>query len=109
MGQGPANWVEPVKFRVEAVAQRGACRSGIKPGDTWHFEWNTPEGFCPKTLLLVFPLMIACECAGDLRERGGKSHDEIEFDCPDGEIRFRLSATRVVPAIGSTDTQRAKA
>jgi uncharacterized repeat protein (TIGR04076 family) len=91
-----------VAYTIETVSCKGACRSGIQTGDAWLFEWNTPEGFCPKALVLVFPLMIACECGGDLRERGGSSRDTIEFDCPDGEVRFRLSARRQVPTIAST-------
>jgi len=97
---GPAKCEEPVEYTIEALSRKSACRSGIRPGDAWRFEWNTPAGFCPKALLLVFPLMIACECAGDLRERGGKSRDEIEFDCPDGVVRFRLSARRLLPETG---------
>ena len=100
---GPKDWVEPVAYTIEAVSCKSACRSGIEPGDAWHFEWNTPGGFCPKALVLVFPLMVACECAGDLRERGGKSRNEIEFDCPDGVVRFKFSARRLVPELNSPE------
>ena len=100
---GPKVWLEPVAYTIEAVSCKSACRSGIKAGDSWRFEWNTPGGFCPKALVLVFPFMIACECGGDLRERGGSSRDAIEFDCPDGVVKFKFSARRLVPTIASTE------
>jgi uncharacterized repeat protein (TIGR04076 family) len=99
----PKDWVEPVSYTIQAVACKGPCRSGINASDIWRFEWNTPGGYCPKAFVLVFPLMIACECGGDLRERGGISKDSIEFDCPDGVVRFRLSAHRRVPTIAASE------
>lgn len=101
----PEDWVEPVAYEIRALSLRKSCRSGIEPGDCWQFEWNTPAGFCPKTLMQVFPLMIACECSGDLRERGGTSQNTIEFTCPDGEVKFRLTATRGVPTIASRESE----
>lgn len=101
----PYGFVEPVAYELEVISPERPCRSGLRPGQKWLFEWNTPEGFCPKAFLLLFPLMIACETGGDLRERGGKSCDSIEFSCPDNEVRFRLRAQRQVPTIASIETR----
>ena len=42
----------------------------------------------------TFPLMEAVRSGGDLRNLGGCQSDAIEFDCPDGIVKFRLEAIK---------------
>ncbi len=90
---------EPVTYTLEVLARKDGCRSGLEVGDKWDFQWNTPAGLCPKSILVMFPLTTAIESGGDMRERGGESRNSIRFTCPDGVIEYRLTANRVVPTL----------
>jgi ribosomal protein S18 acetylase RimI-like enzyme len=45
-------------------------------------------------MLKLFPLMEAVRSGGDLRNLGGFDKNIIEFDCPEGAVRFRLEAIK---------------
>ncbi len=40
----------------------------------------------------LFPIMEAVRSGGDLRNLGGFERYTMEFDCPDGIVRFRIEA-----------------
>ena len=55
----------------------GYCRNGEEIGDRYQSTYGSPVnadgcGICPKTMLLLFPLMEAIRGGGDLRLLGGE-------------------------------------
>mgnify|MGYP000930995653 CR=1 FL=1 len=45
-------------------------------------------------MLKIFPLMEAARSGGDLRNLGGSDKHIMEFECPEGVVRFKLEAFR---------------
>ncbi|QDR79543.1 TIGR04076 family protein [Sporomusa termitida] len=70
------------------------CRNGHQPGDQYICGYACPGGFCSKSMLKSFPLMEAVRSGGNLRNLGGCQENIIEFDCPDGIVKFRLEAIK---------------
>lgn len=66
------------------------CRNGHEFGDEFICEYGCPNGFCSKSMLKLFPLMEAVRSGGDLSKLGGSDKYIMEFDCPDGVVRFKL-------------------
>ena len=73
------------------------CRNGEEICDTYRCTYGCPvnadgQGICPKAMLVLFPLMEAVRSGGDLENLGGDSRHSKEIVCPDGCVRFRLTA-----------------
>ena len=88
----PEDW----RFRIEVVRvgkedRAEECRVGLEPGDAFECTYGTPAAFCPTSFIKAFPSMEVVRCGGDLRHLGGCGASEIEFTCPDGVVRFRLT------------------
>jgi len=66
------------------------CRNGHEVGDEFICEYGCPDRFCSKSMLRLFPLMEAVRSGGDLHNLGGSDKHIMEFDCPDGVVRFRM-------------------
>jgi uncharacterized repeat protein (TIGR04076 family) len=81
-------------LRVGAQGRAEECRLGFEQGDTFECTYECPDGFCPKALMKVFPLMEAVRSGGDLRNLGGSGAAEMVFVCPDGVVQFRLVGER---------------
>jgi len=71
------------------------CRVGLEPGDSFSSTYACPAGFCPKSVMKTYPIMEAVRSGGDLRALGGDGPHSIELVCPDGVVRFRLTAERI--------------
>ena len=67
-------------------------RLGDEPGDAFTCQYGCPQDFCSKAMLKVFPILEAVRSGGDLRNLGGSGKHEMEILCPDGVVRFRISA-----------------
>ena len=50
-------------------------------------------------MLKVFPIFEAVRSGGDLRNLGGAGEHEMEIVCPDGVVKFRISARRLLPKL----------
>lgn len=91
-------YTEDYQFRIMVLTVRpdnrteGHCRNGHEAGDIYTCTYGCPGGFCSKSMLKVFPLMEAVRSGGDLRNLGGTDKGCMDFDCPDGVVRFRLEA-----------------
>lgn len=77
------------------------CRNGEEIGDTYTCGYGCPVnqygcGICSKTMMLLFPLMDAVRSGGDLRSLGGDSKFSKEIVCPDGVVKFRLTAEKTI-------------
>lgn len=75
------------------------CRMGYEPGDVFRCRYGCPEDFCSKSMLKVFPIFEAVRSGGDLRNLGGAEKHEMEIVCPDGVVKFRISARRLLPKL----------
>lgn len=93
------NWYkEDYSFKITVLSVKpdnkpeNHCRNGHEVGDEFTCEYGCPERFCSKSMLKLFPLMEAVRSGGDLCNLGGSDRHIIEFDCPDGVVRFKLEA-----------------
>ncbi len=55
---------EDWEFRIEVKAvgkdnKPTNCRMGYEPGDSFTRQYGCPQGFCPKSMLKVFPIVEA--------------------------------------------------
>ncbi len=91
-------WIEEDwEFTLSVI--KGAaehCRIGLEAGDVFTFRYATPDGFCPKTMHLVYTLCEVIRCGGDFTHRGSADPCSIEFSCADGVQQFRLSARKLI-------------
>ena len=86
---------EDWKFELEVVrAEAKECRLGLETGDVFRCEYGCPEGFCMKTVPVLYTYCEIVRCGGDLRLRGSDDERQIEFPCADGPVVFRLKAIK---------------
>lgn len=92
-------WIlEDWAFTVEVVGGNAKnCRLGLETGDTFCFEYETPQGFCPRALSEIFTWCEVIRCGGDFTYRGAKEKYvmEIPCPCPCHCLQFRLTATPI--------------
>jgi uncharacterized repeat protein (TIGR04076 family) len=84
---------EDYRFRMTVKPDeqpQGHCRNGYEAVDVHNCAYSCPDSFCSKSMLKLFPLMEAARSGGDLRKLGGTEKGRMDFDCPDGVVRFRL-------------------
>jgi uncharacterized repeat protein (TIGR04076 family) len=86
-------------FKIEVLKvgkenQPEECRLGLEPGDKFECDYQTPGGFCPTSLIKIFPVLETIRCEGDLRYLGANVAHEMEFICPDGVVKFKISGIK---------------
>jgi uncharacterized repeat protein (TIGR04076 family) len=69
-------------------------RLGLEPGDSFDCDYETPGGFCPTSFIKAFPVMEVMRCEGDFRCLGAILPNQMDFICPDGAVRFRISGVK---------------
>lgn len=85
--------VEDWAFEVEVIdGEAKNCRLGLEKGDTFHFEYETPQNFCPRAFIEMFSWCEVIRCGGDFTYRGSKEKYQMEFPCPCHCLQFRLCA-----------------
>jgi uncharacterized repeat protein (TIGR04076 family) len=92
-------YLEDWHFRIEVMKvgkenKATECRLGLEPGDTFECGYETPGGFCPTSFIKIFPSMEVMRCEGDLRNLGACAAHEMDFICPDGAVRFKITGIR---------------
>ena len=75
---------------LEGIAR--GCRLGLEEGDKFVFQYDTPAGFCPRTMMQVYTWCEVIRCGGDFTKRGCKEKYEMDFWCPCRCERFKLIA-----------------
>ena len=75
------------------------CRNGEEVGDVYTCTYGCPVnaqgyGICSKAMLQMFPIMEAVRSGGDLTRIGGSGPYTKDVVCPDGNVIFRLTATK---------------
>ena len=60
-------WIfEDWAFDVEVIeGEAKNCRLGLEKGDVFHFEYETPQGFCPRAMAEIFTWCEVIRCGGD--------------------------------------------
>ena len=70
------------------------CRLGFEQGDHFEGQYACPQGFCPKAMMMLFPLCEAMRSGGDWQNLGGGSRQHMIIRCPDGVVKMSLRAVR---------------
>ena len=97
---------EEYEFEVEVTGYlrgdktEGFCRNGEEIGDKYSCTYGCPvnqdgDGICPKTMMMLYPLMEAIRSGGDLMNVGGLGKYEKDIVCPDGCVIFRMRARKL--------------
>lgn len=84
-------WREPVHYQV-TVIEDGNCRAAHKKGETFEFDWKTPEGFCSESFVGMYPLLHSLRVMGDMRELGSPHRNVRIYNCPSRVIKFQIEA-----------------
>ncbi len=71
------------------------CRLGLEKGDRFHFEYETPQNFCPRALSDIFTWCEVIRCGGDFTYRGAREKYIMEISCPCHVLKFQLTATPI--------------
>ena len=84
-----ANIVMPVEFfdkhtHIEAVNEGKGCPLGIKKGDSFYFNLDQTDQFCPAAFNSVYPLL-------------GKGANNFAVGCPDHETSVKFSLQEESP------------
>ena len=89
-------WIlEDWAFTVEVVDGNAKnCRLGLETGDTFCFEYETPQSFCPPALSEILTWCEVSRCGGYFTCRGAKEKYEIEIPCPCHCLQFRNAKIR---------------
>lgn len=90
--------IEVVGFTHGCTTER-YCRNGEEIGDRYTCTYGCPvnqdgQGICSKTMAVLFPVMEAVRSGGDLTNLGGDTPCSKTIVCPDGCVRFRLTARK---------------
>lgn len=77
----------------------GYCRNGEEIGDLYTCTYGCPvnrqgHGICSKTMMILFPIMEAVRSGGDLQNLGGSGRYCKDVVCPDGCVKFRVTAKK---------------
>ena len=80
--------VEDWAFVVEVIdGDAKNCWLGLEKGDVFHFEYETPQNFCPRAMAEIYTWCEVVRCGGDFTYRGAKDKYKIEIP-PESKIRF---------------------
>lgn len=96
---------EEFLFEIEVISvshdnkTENHCRNGDEVGDVYTCGYGCPVnkdggGFCSKAMMIAFPIMEAVRSGGDLKNLGGCEKWTKEFTCPDGVVKYRLTAKK---------------
>ena len=97
---------EEYEFEIEVIGFIGSdhterfCRNGEEVGDKYTCTYGCPvnadgQGICSKVMMGMFPSMEAVRSGGDLENIGGTGKYIKNFVCPDGCVRFRMTAKKL--------------
>jgi uncharacterized repeat protein (TIGR04076 family) len=84
-------WYEPMRYEIEVIEVKSACRVNHKVEETFRAEYRTPEGpLCGEAYVGMYSLLYAMRIGGDMRLLGKESPLETSYTCPSGVVRFRI-------------------
>lgn len=96
---------EEYEFEIEVIGFQhgdntvGYCRNGEEIGDKYTCTYGCPvncegHGICSKVMMIIFPVMEAVRSGGNLENLGGSEKYVKDIVCPDGCVKFRITAKR---------------
>ena len=76
------------------------CRNGEEISDSYTCTYGCPvneygQGICSKVMMVLFPIMEAVRSGGDLTYIGGRTPYCKDIVCPDGCVKFRITAHKL--------------
>ncbi|MFX0092096.1 MAG: TIGR04076 family protein [Candidatus Hodarchaeota archaeon] len=84
-------WYEPMRFDIEVIEVKSACRVDHKTGETFQAEYRTPDKpICSEAYIGMYPLLVAMRLGGDMRLLGKKKSLEAIYTCPSRVVRFLI-------------------
>ncbi|MGC1120298.1 MAG: TIGR04076 family protein [Candidatus Methanofastidiosia archaeon] len=96
-------WKEPMIFEVEIVEVASACRAEHKKGQTFTFDWNTPQGVCGESFVGMYPILFSLRVGGDMQMLGSPDKNTRVYTCPSRVVKFRITAREQCSLCGSTE------
>lgn len=77
----------------------GYCRNGEEVGNLYTCTYGCPvnrqdHDISPNTMIILFPIMGAVRSGGDLQNLGGSGKYCKDVVCPDGCVKFRVTAKK---------------
>lgn len=88
--------VEDWAFEAKVVnGSAESCRIGLEAGDSFRFEYATPEGFCPRAMAEIYTWCEVVRCCGDFTYRGSVEKYTLRLPCPCHCLEFELNAIPV--------------
>lgn len=78
------------RIRCEVVRVDNQQASCQRTGDLFIFGDRTPQDMCAKAFQAVYPVAIALQEGGTIKENG-ETVDYVDITCPDGHVTYRLS------------------
>jgi uncharacterized repeat protein (TIGR04076 family) len=93
------DWYEEnVSFKVRVLevqpdGKAERCRAGHEPGDTYEFQYRTPEGLCGEAFHKLWPVLHSLQVKGDFRKYGSDQPNAVRVWCPSCVVGFEVEAT----------------
>lgn len=84
-------WFEPMRFVIDVIEVKSACRVQHQVGEVFHAEYRTPTpAVCGEAYIGMYPLLYAMRIDGDMRQLGKKEKFETTYYCPGRVVKFRI-------------------
>ncbi|MBU7000721.1 MAG: TIGR04076 family protein [Theionarchaea archaeon] len=96
-------WREPIRFEITIVEVASACRANHKQGQTFSFDWNTPQGICGESFVGMYPLLFSMRIGGDMQMLGSPDRNTRIYTCPSRVVKFMITAREQCPLCGSME------
>ena len=89
--------VEDWEFELTVIeGEAKQCRLGLEKEDKFIFQYECPEGFCPRAMIELFTWCEVIRCGGDFTHRGRDNEKyKMDFPCPCQCIKFQLVANPI--------------
>jgi uncharacterized repeat protein (TIGR04076 family) len=84
-------WYEPLRFEINVIELKSACRVNHVVGEKFEAEYRTPHnGMCGEAYVGMYPLLYAMRVNGDMRQLGKKEKFETTYYCPSHVVQFSI-------------------
>ncbi len=76
-------WYEPMRFEIEVIEVKSACRVNHEVGETFRAEYRTPDkAICGEVYVGLYRILV------DMRQHGKESKFETTYYCPSKVVQF---------------------
>ena len=82
-------WYEPMRFEIEVIEVKSACRVNHEVGETFKAGYRTPDkAICGEVYVGLHPLLHAMRINGGMRQLGKKG--KTTYFCPSKVVQFLI-------------------